>query len=65
MPKAAVMAVAVEVHCPGCGMPHPNPTNGSHIWTVDMMPGKPVTFTCGECRMEFELVPRPTVEFNL
>lgn len=32
--KANVTAAALEVSCPHCGAPQPNPSDGSHLWTT-------------------------------
>jgi hypothetical protein len=30
-------AVGVEVHCPACGEPQPNPEDGSFIWSSSLV----------------------------
>ena len=55
--KTGVVSVeAVNILCPYCGEPHPDPS-GSHLWTAeDFRRACPrsVTCTCGEAfRIEF------------
>jgi hypothetical protein len=32
---AVLTAAAIEVTCPACGEPQPNPNDGSHLWRPD------------------------------
>lgn len=46
MKTAIVHVAAYELKCPHCGEFIPNPTNYSHLWTVDV--DRPETAEC-EC----------------
>lgn len=32
-----LIAVSLEILCPHCGEPQPDPEIGSHIWTIDQL----------------------------
>ena len=51
--NAIITAAAVEVQCPYCGDPQPNPTDGSHLWFPSQVTeGKR---TCVACDTEFSV----------
>ena len=37
MRRAAVVAVSLNVSCPWCFEPQPEPDGGSHLWSPDQM----------------------------
>lgn len=57
--RAAVVAVVLEVHCPHCGEPQPNPDDGGHGWSPDEVRARAaldVAAGCASCDLEFLVI---------
>lgn len=57
--RAAIVAFTVEVHCPHCGDPQPNPDNGAFPWTTEEVAQEAkaqAARTCVSCDEPFKLV---------
>jgi len=63
---AIIVAASLEVHCPHCGDPLPNPWNESHLWTPTELnlyagPGNAATRVCNACDEPFHIVAQSRV----
>lgn len=56
MRNAIVVAALLEVLCPHCGDPQPNPSNGAHLWLIDEVSGNQGKRTCVACDEPFILM---------
>lgn len=52
---ATILAASLEVHCPHCGEPLPNPTDGSHLWMPDDVLANTGAKICNACDEPFQL----------
>lgn len=62
---ASVTAIMIEVGCPHCGEPFPNPENGSDMWPVSLLQHRmqtdrecsvePLKRKCNACEQSFFL----------
>jgi uncharacterized Zn-finger protein len=52
---ALIVAASVEVTCPYCGEPQPNPNDGSHLWLPEEVRSAQGTRTCVSCDEPFYL----------
>lgn len=58
---AVVVAATVEVQCPHCGEPQPNPDNGGHAWTSEEVRGAQGARACTACDAMFRIVAQSRV----
>lgn len=66
--RAAVLtADAVEVGCPACGEPQPDPEIGSHMWTPEQIKaaaGQRLTCTSCDAIMFIDATRKATIEYG-
>ena len=56
MKRATIYASVVEVLCPGCSEPVPNPDDGSHLWMPTQLEhADGHTHTCDACDVTFRI----------
>ena len=56
---ATIVASTVEVLCPHCGEPQPNPDNGADSWLPEEVFANEGQRTCDSCDNEFRIVAQP------
>ena len=54
---AQIVASSLEVHCPHCGEPQPNPDNGADNWTPEEVSSGAGRRECVSCDKTFLLMP--------
>lgn len=54
--NAAIVAATVEVLCPHCAEPQPNPDNGGYPWTPEEVSAEQGAKVCVSCDEPFRLV---------
>ncbi len=60
---AQLVAEAVNVLCPECGEPQPDPDNESHMWLPQQVEKYAGRRTCVACDAQMLVVTRRTVQF--
>lgn len=53
--NAIIVAAQLEVHCPNCGDPQPNPHDESHLWLPSQVEQFSGAKTCNACDEPFTL----------
>lgn len=59
--NAIIVAAQLEVHCPHCGDPQPNPDDGSHLWIQDHIVKSQGAKVCNACDEPFTLMAQDRV----
>ena len=54
--NAQIVATAVEVHCPHCGEPLPNPLDGSYLWEPYQVAANQGARDCNACDEPFTVM---------
>lgn len=60
---AVLVAAAVEVQCPECGEPQPNPDDGSFLWSHFLVAQAIGTRTCTACDQPLRVTTSNKVAF--
>ncbi len=60
---AQLVAESVNVLCPECGEPQPDPEGGSHLWLPAQVEGAQGHHLCVACDAHFVITTRRTVQF--
>lgn len=54
--NAVIVAAQLEVHCPHCGDPQPNPDDGSHLRVNSQVTASQGPRVCNACDEPFQLI---------
>lgn len=54
--NAVIVAAVLEVHCPHCGDPQPNPRDESHLWVNADVTANQGPRVCNACDEPFQLI---------
>lgn len=61
---AIIVAEAVNVTCPHCGEPQPNPDDGSEQWSYSQVMASRAKRNCTSCDEPFEITMQNKVTFQ-